>query len=67
MIQSITKAFIAVNMQFYTCCTLLCILYRLPAPLKFETAVQAIMKGILTNQRMVYIPWYAQYILTIKS
>lgn len=40
---------------------------RLPAPLKFETAVQAIMKGILTNQRMVYIPWHAQYILTIKS
>lgn len=40
---------------------------RFPAPLKSERAVKMILQGILTNQKRIFVPWYAQYIPAVKS
>ncbi|XP_071959397.1 epidermal retinol dehydrogenase 2-like [Antedon mediterranea] len=40
---------------------------RFPRPLHLDSAVTKIMKGILRNEEVIFVPWYMQYMPLLKA
>ncbi|XP_033096216.1 epidermal retinol dehydrogenase 2-like [Anneissia japonica] len=40
---------------------------RFPRPLNLDSAVTTIMKGILRNEEVIFVPWYMQYMPLLKA